>query len=319
MLGLSILYVLLWGSVVYGIVLKIYLEKSRGKFTGKERLDGKVVLITGATQGIGVEVARDLIRRGCRLWIACRDLKRGQEVAQDLGGDCKLLRMDLCSLTSVRRAARHLIEKEPRLDILINNAAVIPARTNIFTEDGFEATYQTNYLSVVYLTLLLFEILRKSPSARVVNVSSNLHHVGFLGCISEDATREHSWFESPLQMYSNSKFALNMVTKELAKLFQPENIHVNTVHPGATKTKITLQGTTSMALFFHFVYHLFGKSPEEAAQAITYVAVSKDLEGVTGKYFVDCGVGWDNWRVNDPDRRRKLFEDTCRLLDLPSP
>lgn len=75
--------------------------------------------------GIGVEVARDLIRRGCRVWLACRDLKRGREVANDLGGDCRPLKMDLCSLESVKRAARELSENEPRLDLLINNAAVI--------------------------------------------------------------------------------------------------------------------------------------------------------------------------------------------------
>jgi len=142
------------------------------------RLDGKVVVITGANTGIGKETARELSRRGTEIVLACRDVQKAETAAQEITSETKnkvtTLKLDLASLTSVRNAANQLIVQQPKIHILINNAGVMVC-PKWQTEDGFEMQFGVNHLGHFLWTLLLLDNIKQSTPARIINLSSVLH------------------------------------------------------------------------------------------------------------------------------------------------
>ena len=148
-------------------------------------LDGKTVIITGANTGIGLETAVDLAKRNARVILACRSVERGEKAAVEVrkrsGNDNVVFRqLDLASLDSVRKFSDKILEEEPRIDILINNAGLYNS-SYLETIDGFEMTFAVNHLGHFLLTNLLLDRLKEAPSARVVNVGAALYklHKGY--------------------------------------------------------------------------------------------------------------------------------------------
>ncbi|XP_030273904.1 retinol dehydrogenase 13 [Sparus aurata] len=146
------------------------------------RLDGKTVLITGANTGIGKETSRDLARRGARVVMACRDLTRAEQAAEEIrqstgNGNVVIRHLDLASVYSVKQFAKDFLDSEDRLDILINNAGVMMC-PRWLTEDGFETQLAVNHLGHFLLTNLLLPKLKSSSPSRVVTVSSIAHRGG---------------------------------------------------------------------------------------------------------------------------------------------
>ena len=202
-------------------------------------LTGKTVIITGSNTGIGKETAVDLAKRNARVILACRSVQKGEEAAVEVrkrsGSDNILfIQLDLASLASVRRFATRILEEEPRVDILINNAGVMACPYSK-TEDGFEMQFGVNHLGHFLLTNLLLERIKESPSARIVNVSS----LGYLfGKVRfDDLGAELSY--SRWGAYYQSKLANILFTRSLAKRLEGVNITVNAVHPGSIDTELT--------------------------------------------------------------------------------
>ena len=149
------------------------------------RLDGKTVITTGANTGIGLETAVDLAKRNARVIFACRSLERGEtaavEVRKRSGNDnVVFVQLDLASLDSVRKFAAKILEEEPRIDILINNAIIMALPERTLSQDGFEMQFAVNHLGHFLLTNLLLDRIKEAPSARIVNVSSKGHIRGNL-------------------------------------------------------------------------------------------------------------------------------------------
>ena len=150
-----------------------------GVCRSQARLDGKTVIITGANTGIGLETAVDLAKRNARVILACRSVERGEtaavEVRKRSGKDnVVFVQQDLASLDSVRKFAAKILEEEPRIDILINNAGVVNS-TYRESADGYESTFAVNHLGHFLLTNLLLDRLKEAPSARIVNVGALLY------------------------------------------------------------------------------------------------------------------------------------------------
>jgi len=197
-------------------------------------MDGRTVLVTGATSGIGLETARSLARMGARVAIGARDPARGAAVVDELeraGGRAELLPVDLASLDSVRRAAGAFAAAHESLDVLVNNAGTaVPRRET--TPDGHERTWQTNYLGHYLLTRLLLPLLRKAPSPRIVNVSSEGHRSGRIDWSDLELSKGYGGFRA----YGNTKLAQVLFTRELAR--REPGILTVAVHPGAIGTNI---------------------------------------------------------------------------------
>ena len=202
------------------------------------RLDGKTVIITGANTGIGLETAVDLAKRNARVILACRSVERGEtaavEVRKRSGNDnAVFIQLDLASLDSVREFAAKILEEEPRIDILINNAGVT---NNAFTKstDGFELTFAVNHLGHFLLTNLLLDCIKEAPSARIINISSSVYRGGQINLNDINLERSYGAFEA----YAQSKLANILFTRKLAKELQGTGVTVNAVHPGLIYTNI---------------------------------------------------------------------------------
>ena len=209
-----------------------------GVCRSQARLDGKTVIITGANTGIGLETAVDLAKRNARVILACRSVERGEKAAVEVrkrsGNDNVMFRqLDLASLDSVRKFADKILEEEPRIDILINNAGVLYV-TRSLTQNGFEIDFAVNHLGHFLLTNLLLDRIKEAPSARIVNVSSAAHSFGKIDFDNLNCEKAFSRWGA----YGTSKLANILFTHSLAKYLKGTNVTVNSLHPGAVTSEL---------------------------------------------------------------------------------
>lgn len=203
-----------------------------GQYDKDTRIDGKVVIITGANSGIGKETAIDLAKRGGKIYIACRDKKRGEDAMKEIkekseSDEIYFLKLDLASIDSIKNFSEEFLNLETNLHILINNAGVM-ACPRSFTKDGFEMHFGTNHLGHFLLTNLLLDILKASAPSRVVVVSSLFHIVGKIR--KNDLFGETFYFR--WFAYASSKLANILFTRELAKRLAGTGVTANSLHPG---------------------------------------------------------------------------------------
>ncbi len=251
----------------------------------KESMNGKTVLITGATSGIGEATALALAKRGARLVLVARNADRAAQtrtrILQEARHyDVHFIMADLSSQDSIRELARRFQEKFDRLDVLINNAGGAWNKRTL-TVDGLEMTFAVDYLAYFLLTHLLLDVLKASAPSRIINVSSaaNLQgHIHF-----DDLQGEHLY--QPYRAYGQAKLAGVMFTYELARRLQGTGVTVNCLHPGVVRTRIWRQEGSVLLKLFEKFYSLFMLSPEQGAATSVYLATARELTNVTGAYF----------------------------------
>ena len=229
----------LGGTALAGILYLARRYAAGGACYSRAKLDGKTVIVTGANTGIGKDTAVDLARRGARVILACRSAEKGEEAVVEVrarSGNDKVVfrRLDLASLESVRQFASSILEEEPTIDILINNAGVMACPYSK-TEDGFEMQFGVNHLAHFLLTNLLLDRLKEAPTARIVNVSSDAYTYA-KGINFDDLNSEKSY--SPLVAYSQSKLANILFTRSLAKRLAGTSVIANCLHPGVIRTEL---------------------------------------------------------------------------------
>uniref|UniRef100_G3MRV4 Uncharacterized protein n=1 Tax=Amblyomma maculatum TaxID=34609 RepID=G3MRV4_AMBMU len=285
-------------------------------------MEGKTVIVTGATSGVGKGTAKELARRKARVIIGCRNLKKAKDVAQEIFDETKqpvvVKHLDMNSLKSVRQFCEDVIKTEDRLDVLINNAGAIGSSKQVnLTEDGFEETFQVNYLAPFLLTLLLLDFLKRSSPSRVINVSSDYHRLGEVGWI-EDKARGINPVSNPTAIYGNAKLALCMATVALADRLRGTGVTVNSLNPGAVKTHIVDEGPGLRKLLFNLILAFKGKTPLQGAQTSVRLAVDPDLKETTGVYFDNCAPAEPLYRspfLADHDLADQVFHSSLKLLD----
>ncbi|KAL5487320.1 hypothetical protein EMCRGX_G019909 [Ephydatia muelleri] len=308
----ALLKCILGGTIGVGALYLIRRYFAGGVCYSKVTLDGKTVIITGANTGIGKETAVDLARRGARVILACRSEEKGEEAVVEVrarSGNDKVVfrRLDLASLESVRQFASSILEEEPTIDILINNAGVM-ACPYAKTEDGFEMQFGVNHLAHFLLTNLLLDRLKEAPTARIVNVSSIAYRRA-KGINFDDLNSEKSY--SPFLAYGQSKLANILFTRSLAKRLAGTSVIANCLHPGGIRTELVLYSLATPLTF------MFMKSPMEGAQTTIYCAVDEAVEGVSGKYFKDCKVTEPNTKAAvDDDMAEHLWKVSAELVGL---
>lgn len=235
-----------------------------------------VVLVTGATDGIGKQTAIELASRGARVIVHGRTLPKAELAAHEIRRAAPDSRIDVCaadfsSLAEVRRLGELLAVSHPRLDVLINNAGVY-MHDRVLTVDGFETTFAVNHLAPFLLTLLLLPALSKSDQGRVVNVSSMAHSRGRLDFDDLDSDRRFDAY----QAYATSKLANILFSNELARRLSGTPTTSNALHPGVITTKLLMQGFGST-----------GASVKQGAATSVKLALDPDLSTTSGRYFSD--------------------------------
>lgn len=289
-----------------------------GVCISEAKMDGKTVLITGANTGIGKETAIDLAKRGARVIMACRDMKKGETALNDVAeqsGSSKLVlkQLDLASLASVRAFAEDVTNTESKLHVLINNAGVMVPAELQKTQDGFEMQMGVNHLGHFLLTNLLLDLLKSSQPSRIVTVSS-IAHAWFATSFNFDNMNGEKFYKK-WDAYAQSKLANVMFTRELAKRLEGTGVTANSLHPGAVRTELQRHATTIENIGMQFMY-LFFKTPKEGAQTSIHLAVSEEVEGMTGLYFSDCKVKEASRGAQDDVATKKLWEISAQLVGL---
>jgi NAD(P)-dependent dehydrogenase (short-subunit alcohol dehydrogenase family) len=247
-------------------------------------MNGKVVLVTGGTNGIGKATATGLARMGATVMVTGRDEARGaaavSEIKRASGNNAvELLLADFASLAQVRQLAATVQAKSDRLDVLINNAGVWQ-RTRTETVDGIETTFAVNHLAPFLLTNLLLPVLRRSAPARIVNVASVGHSYVSLNIDDLEGRRGYN----QQRAYNQSKLANVLFTYELARRLQGTSVTINALHPGWVNTNMT-QNTGGIAAVMNTLARPWQLTPERGAQTSIYLASSPAVEGVNGTYW----------------------------------
>ncbi|MFX1253022.1 MAG: SDR family oxidoreductase [Promethearchaeota archaeon] len=281
-------------------------------------MDEKICLVTGATSGIGKATALELARMGATVVIVGRNKERStliQREIQDKTGNQSvgLLIADLSSQKSVRNLSQTFKSKYQQLHVLINNAGTFLSKRHV-TEDGLEMTLAVNYLSRFLLTNLLLDVLKKSAPARIINVAGAYHTKGEI--YFNDINLEHNYSGS--RANNQSKLADVLFTYELARRLDGTNVTVNCLHPGAVKTGAIFKdkdASFSMKTMYT-VFSIFFKSPEKGAETSVYLASSSEVEGVTGKYFVNKKVKKSAPKTYDTDLQKRLWDISVGLTKL---
>lgn len=287
---------------------------------------GKIAIVTGANSGIGKYVTIGLTRKGVKVIMACRNMKKAEQAYQDIkeevaDADLEIMELDLSKLSSVRSFAQSYQKKYNQLNYLVENAGImVPPLTK--TEDGFESQMGINYFSHFLLTNLLMSVLQKSGNARVATTSSLAHQNGRIDFDNLNAEKKYSKFGA----YSQSKLACLMFAYELQRRLDAAKSDVIAVsaHPGVSKTNLFTEFSTFMRILMTPLVPLFTHAPEKAALPMLFALLGEDIQG--GDYLGPTGFnemrgkpGKVNSKPHSKDKQvaKKLWEVSEKLTEEP--
>ncbi len=275
----------------------------------------KVVVITGATSGIGEVTARRLAEMGARLVLVARDKGRGEAALSRLrAGETDrghtIHYADLSRISEMKRLAAEIAAAEPRIDVLINNAGALFGSRQV-TEDDLERTFAVNHLAYFVLTMGLQQRLIAGSPARIVNTASDAHRGCKLDFGDLQSTRGYSGFK----VYGRSKLCNILFTRELARRWRGQGVTANCLHPGFVATRFG-DGSGGMLSRAVRVAKIFAISPEEGAQTIVYLASSPDVADVSGEYFYKCRRATPTQEARDDSAAERLWIESARLARI---
>lgn len=277
-------------------------------------LQGKVVVLTGGTSGIGEASALKLAALGARLVLVARDPRRAEALLKRLpsGINHTAHIADLSSLTETKRSAQEIAASEPRIDILINNAGVMSAERQL-TPDGLELTFATNHLAYFVLTHALLPRLLFSAPTRIINTASEVHRGAHLDLADLQSEKRYSAYGA----YGKSKLANVLFTRELTRRLAGSGVTVNCLHPGVVASRFAQPrngkgGNPSSASYLARQ----GISPEISAQAFVYLATSPELAQTTGQYFNQSRLAMPSEEARDNTVAKKLWEKSEQLAGI---
>ena len=275
-------------------------------------ITGKVVLITGANSGIGRETTRVLTNMGAHVVMACRDEGRTEEAMEDIRcttgcDDLEHIIADLSSLSQVRSLAKEFSSRHDRLDVLVNNAVIIPYTRQV-SHDGYELQLAVNHLAPFLLTNLLLDVLKASAPSRIVNVSSGIHHRGRIDLDDLQAERRYK----PMQRYGTTKLANILFTRALTRRLEGTGVTANALSPGFISTNLS----RDFGNFSKKMVNLMAGKVEKGARTPVMVVTSPDLSDVSGRYFRNMAERRPSDRALDDAMGERLWEVSERLTGL---
>jgi len=277
-----------------------------------ENMNEKICLVTGANSGIGKVTAKALAAGGATVIMVCRNRDKGEAARDEVVRETRnenvdLMIADFSDLRQIRRLAAEVKAKYPRLHALVNNAGAYNGKRTL-TADGYETTFAVNHLGYFLLTVELLDLLKSSAPARVVNVSSDAHRSARINL--DDLNLENGY--GGWKAYGQSKLANVLFTYELARRLMGTGVTANCMHPGVVGTGFfnKIGGLTGK---FLQLFAPFMRTPEKGADTVIWLASSPEVEGITGKYFVDRKEQATNQESYDTTIAARLWEVSERM------
>lgn len=279
---------------------------------------GKLVALTGATSGIGYITARKYASKGANLVCINRNQQKSErlrrEIESDFGVVCDYMIADLSRLDDVFRVSNQLAQLENPIDVLIHNAGVYLTRREL-TPDGLEKVFAVHYLSSFIMNYLLQDKLKAQEKARIIMVGSEGHRFAAWGLRLDDLDWEKRRY-SGLKSYGSAKTAQLLAMICFNERFKNSGVSINTVHPGAVKTETGQENGRLYRWFKRNIFDKTLKSPEISAEALYYLGVSKEVDGVSGKFFNLTTEEEPAPPALDRNAARQLWEATLGLVGI---
>jgi len=281
-----------------------------------ENLENKVCLITGATNGIGLEAAKALNKMGAEIVFIARNHEKAEKLKEDLlrdsGKQSTSIIADLSLQSEVKKAADEFLSLNKPLHVLLNNAGIMN-RERKETADGLDEVFSVNHLAYFSLTLMLIEKMKNTEGGRIVNVASMAYR--FVNEMNfEDLQSKENY--KPMKVYGQSKLANILFTKRLASKVKENNITVNCLHPGYVDTGI---GSNNKQTLWRLIMNLsrpFAKKTDKGAETSIYLCASPEVEKVTGEYFVDCKIEKLLGAAKSEEQAEKLWSISSELTGV---
>ena len=275
----------------------------------------KIVVITGATSGIGQVAAEKLASMGARIVQIARNRDRGEAAMKRLrdiapNAAHSIYYADLSRISEMKRVAVEIAAAEPRIDVLINNAGAMFGSRQL-TEDGLERTFALNHVSYFILTNGLRERLVASAPSRVVNTASDAHERAKLDFDDLQSAKGYGGFK----IYGRSKLCNILFTRELARRLAGTGVTTNCLHPGFVATRFGDQSGGWFSVVVRVAKH-FALSPKQGAETLVYLASSPDVAGVTGQYFHKCAIATPSREAQDDVNAKRLWVETAKLTGM---
>jgi NAD(P)-dependent dehydrogenase (short-subunit alcohol dehydrogenase family) len=290
-------------------------------------MKGKVVVITGATSGIGQAAAENLASMGARIVLVARDHERGQEALKRLRERApdvvhSIYYADLSRISETKRVAAEIVQAEPRIDVLVNNAGAMFGSRQL-TADGLERPFALNHVAYLVLTRGLWERLVVSAGARVVNTASDAHQAVTLDHDDLQSAKAYrgNFMETlryggpGFKVYGRSKLCNILFTRELAHRFAGTGVTANCFDPGFVATRFG-DGTGGLISFGIRIGKRFALSTQQGAETLVYLACSPEVASVTGEYFHKCRPATPSPQALDDAMAHHLWVATTRLAHL---
>lgn len=251
-------------------------------------LKGKIILITGATEGIGKAAATNFAMRGANLTIVGRNKGKTEQVVDELkeksgNPNIEHIVCDLSSMAGVKQAAEEFKARHDRIDVLVNNAGAV-FKSPVAGPDGIELTFALNHLAYFQLTTSLLDLIRQTPGARVVSTSSGMQARGKLNLEKTPASLQGSG----MLAYATSKLANVLFTKELQRRLEGSTAVANCFEPGNVKTQFGSYGTTDLGFVNDLIFKIgsfFAVTPEEGADSLVWLATSPEAASLKGEFI----------------------------------
>lgn len=275
-------------------------------------MNGKICVITGANSGIGKATALGLAKLGANIVMVCRNQTCGEEARKEIidktsNKNVDLLIADLSSQQAIRQLVADFKKKYRQLHVLINNAGLVLQKRTL-TVDGIETNFAVNYLAPFLLTNLLLDVLKKSAPARIINVTSGYYKRATINFDDLQSEKDYSAFGT----YAKSKLALVFFTRELSRRLKGSNVTVNVLHPGVINSNLG----RDMPAFSRLFTKIFFKSTKKGAETPIYLASSPEVEGISGKFFMNKREAEFTEASGNEEIARKLWEISAKLTNL---
>ncbi|MGB5912632.1 MAG: SDR family NAD(P)-dependent oxidoreductase [Promethearchaeia archaeon] len=265
--------------------IKALLRNNKAKpLECQDDFNGRLVVITGATSGIGYVTAREYASHGANLLVINRNeektLNLCEEINRDFGVECDFMLADFAHISQVKKVGEELANSDLNIDVFIHNAGVYLTEKTI-SDDGLEMVFQVDHLGSFILNYVLKDKLKAQQKCRIILVNSEGHRFAILGLKLDDLNWEKRRY-SGLKSYGSAKTAQLLTMIKFNDYFQNNGVTINAMHPGNVKTNM---GEESTGLFQRVFIEPSYRPPDISAKSLYYLGVSKDIEGVSGKFF----------------------------------